>query len=228
LIYFKYGGEMIIYKATNLINGKVYIGQTIQTLKKRRWKHLSASRNKKFTWHFYKSIRKYGENNFKWEIIDRANNIDDLNKKEEYWIKYYNSIDEDYGYNKTYGGNNKRMLKSVKDKISKSNIGKIRTKEHCKNISKNKKGLKMSENQKKKISNTLKGRKFSKEHIRKKIMAQTGEKNPCAKLTKKDIVKIKTMINSNIPDPQIAKYFNCTYKNIWLIRHEKTWRHIKI
>jgi group I intron endonuclease len=89
----------IVYKATCIINNKVYIGQTIKTLNERKKGHMYAS-HKKSHYKFHRALRKYKSENFKWEIIDTANNYEDLNKKEEYYIKYYNSVDS--GYNTFY------------------------------------------------------------------------------------------------------------------------------
>lgn len=89
---------MYIYKRTNLINGKVYIGQTIQEPKK-RWNVEDQSNQE-----IGKAVRKYGKENFKNEIIDIAKDRNELNQKERYWIKYYDSNNSDKGYNKTQGG----------------------------------------------------------------------------------------------------------------------------
>lgn len=101
---------MIIYKITNKINNKVYIGLTTQTVEKRWEQHLQAAFNENHPDSqtvFKKAIRKYGSNNFIVEVIDEANNLEDLKKLEQYWIKYYNSYigwDNCQGYNSTYGG----------------------------------------------------------------------------------------------------------------------------
>jgi len=93
---------MIIYKVTNLINNKVYIGQTTRSLNERKRQHLYSSKNE-VGFKIHKVIAKYGKNNFKWEKIDIAVNKDELNKKEIYWIEYYDSYKN--GYNSTFGGN---------------------------------------------------------------------------------------------------------------------------
>ena len=69
---------MIIYKVTNKVNGKIYIGQTVRTLEQRKWQHLDAAKNGCKT-HFYNAIRKYGEDNFVFEIIDEASSLEELN-----------------------------------------------------------------------------------------------------------------------------------------------------
>lgn len=94
----------IIYKATNMIDGKVYIGLTTKTLELRKSQHLLATKYEESkSKYFYSAINKHKQENFSWEIIDKSDNIDELNKKEVYWIKYYNSYGEG-GYNLTRGG----------------------------------------------------------------------------------------------------------------------------
>lgn len=88
----------IIYKITNLINGKIYIGQTTKNIKTRFQQHIS-----KLTTAISKAIKKHGKENFNIEIIDSANDINDLNFKERYWIKLLNSK-LPIGYNADSGG----------------------------------------------------------------------------------------------------------------------------
>lgn len=90
---------MVIYKVTNLVNGKIYIGQTIDRNPIRRWwKHCNDYKTL-----FDKVIKKYGKDNFKFEVIDSAENQDELNDKERYWISFYDCIAPN-GYNLTSGG----------------------------------------------------------------------------------------------------------------------------
>lgn len=92
---------MIIYKVTNIINNKVYIGQTIGTLDVRKRKHLSdCKKNTKNK--FHRALVKYGSDNFFWEQIDIASDLQELNTKEIQWIENYNSYKK--GYNSTLGG----------------------------------------------------------------------------------------------------------------------------
>lgn len=92
----------IIYKVTNQENGKIYIGQTIQTLNERKNKHYYKARQEEYTTHFINALRKYPEDVFIWEIIDEAETQEALDEKEKYWIVYYNSVEE--GYNTKDGG----------------------------------------------------------------------------------------------------------------------------
>lgn len=89
-----------IYKITNLTNNHCYIGQSRNILK--RWyDHKIASQNKNdkgYDYPLYRAFRKYGIENFSFEIIEECS-IEELNDKEIYWIKYYNPT-----YNQTIGG----------------------------------------------------------------------------------------------------------------------------
>ena len=98
---------MIIYKSTNKITGKIYIGQTTHTLDKRIKGHIKESKIESNR-PFMLSINKYGEDNFTFETIDSANNLDELNDKEVYWINFYDSVSPN-GYNVTGGGQGKKM-----------------------------------------------------------------------------------------------------------------------
>lgn len=95
---------MLIYKATNLINGKIYIGMTTKTLEHRVKVHKRDSQ--RLNTYFYQAIRKHGFDNFKWKVIDTAETMEELEEKERYYIKLYNCFDnKDVGYNTQSGGN---------------------------------------------------------------------------------------------------------------------------
>src|ERR1035437_8971537 len=94
--YSEYG---IIYKATCIINNKVYIGQTIRSLSERKAEH-----QYKGLFYFHNALKKYGEDNFLWQIIDTANDQIELDRKEITWIQHLNSTNKNFGYNLTLGG----------------------------------------------------------------------------------------------------------------------------
>lgn len=115
---------MIIYKATNLVNNKVYIGQTIHSLTHRRKQHeRSWSYGRDYL--FPRAINKYGTNNFEWEVLYTTNDLKDLNEKECYYINLYDSTNPNKGYNIKAGGNNSSLPDSVKEKISNAQKGEL-------------------------------------------------------------------------------------------------------
>lgn len=95
-----------IYKITNKINGKIYIGQTTKTLEERFQKHCWGTTLKDI-YHFNmaikQAIKKYGKENFTIELIEQVEK-DKLDEREVYWISFYNSYQK--GYNCTLGGQN--------------------------------------------------------------------------------------------------------------------------
>ena len=91
-----------IYKITNNVNGKVYIGQTIQTVKERFYQHCATKcSDSVLNMAIHRAIKKYGKSNFIIEVIEEVDK-DSLNDREKFWIEYYNSYNN--GYNSTRGG----------------------------------------------------------------------------------------------------------------------------
>lgn len=88
-----------IYKITNLINGKCYIGQTTNS-KRRFTEHKAKGYGSEKNKVLYYAFDKYGIENFSFEIIESQ--IENYNERERYWIRYYDSFEN--GYNQTEGG----------------------------------------------------------------------------------------------------------------------------
>lgn len=113
--------EKYIYKITNLINGKVYIGQSGNP--QQRWKEhcrlgtLTYINNKNRHSHLYLAMKKDGIENFNFEIIEEL--TEEYNEKEKYWIQYYNSfLDKSKGYNLTPGGEEPPILRGEDSRLS--------------------------------------------------------------------------------------------------------------
>lgn len=86
-----------IYKITNKLNRKVYIGQSVDI--SARWaKHRSCSQEKNPTIRLYQAMQEDGFDNFSFEIIELCPK-EELNEKEWYYIQQYNALDENFGYN---------------------------------------------------------------------------------------------------------------------------------
>lgn len=94
---------MYVYKITNKINNKIYISIATKNINFRFKQHvLSSKRGNKTNLHL--AIKEFGENNFIVELLEKCNSIKELENKEKYWIKYYNSNNYNIGYNMTEGG----------------------------------------------------------------------------------------------------------------------------
>lgn len=105
---------MIIYKITNKINGKLYIGQTIKSMNNRIQGHYKNYKKNVHT-KLYDAMRKYGWENFEFSPICTCSNIQTLNELEKYFIEYYGTIND--GYNTLPGGiSNPMHNEDVKNK----------------------------------------------------------------------------------------------------------------
>lgn len=120
---------MIIYKATNKINGKCYIGQTVKTLNKRIPSHKCDALTRNSSYGFHRALRKYGFDSFTWEILCECETKGEMNEMEYHYIKQYRSHGSENGYNMTWGGDggpimygedNPAKRPEVRKKISKA------------------------------------------------------------------------------------------------------------
>lgn len=90
-----------IYKITNMVTNKNYIGKTKKTISARFKEHKKAAKDNKKNYHLYNSMNKYGLDCFFIELIEECSD-NKLNERESYWIDYYNTYYN--GYNETFGG----------------------------------------------------------------------------------------------------------------------------
>lgn len=119
--------KYVVYKFTNLVNNKVYIGIT-NWVNKRIGDHIRYSKNtnNKCRMYLHKAISKYGFDKFTFEIIEIVSTREELNQREIYWINYFNSTNNSIGYNLTKGGNtNYPSEETVKKKILSSKKVKV-------------------------------------------------------------------------------------------------------
>lgn len=154
-----------IYKISNNINGKCYIGQSWNIEK--RWKHY-ISINCKNQRKLHHALKKYGVKNFTFEILEIFdNNIsqDILNEREIHYIDCFNSIKE--GYNLTEGGSNGKLSEETKKLISEKHKGKTLSEEHIEKLKESHRGIIPSKETLKKRSDAIKGIPLSEEHKKK-------------------------------------------------------------
>jgi len=110
----------IIYKITNKVDGKTYIGQTMGVLRRRWQKHC---RKNSRCHYLYNAIQKYGEDGFDKIIVDTAETKEELNEKENHYIQLFNSLAPN-GYNLKTTGNQGIYSEESRKKMSKSATGK--------------------------------------------------------------------------------------------------------
>ena len=209
---------MIIYKITNIINNKIYIGQTILSIKRRWIKHCQKNQ----CVNLYRAICKYGRDSFKIEQIDSASNQEELNVKEEYWIRFYDSMNPKKGYNLKSGGSRGKASDETKKKLRESHLGIKLSEEHKLKISKGNLGKKMS---KESIEKTRLKNKGKIRTIEQKL-AISGENNYNSKLTKEKVIEIRELYKSGVKIKELCEIYKVTRGCINGVILNKNWKHI--
>ena len=207
---------MYIYKITNLINEKIYIGKRV------RHKDINSYYGSGLI--IKQAIKKYGKNNFKKEIIEYCNNKKKLNEREIYWIAKLKPK-----YNITKGGNggdtlsNHPNLDQLRSKFGHNKLlGRHLSEETKRKMSESSKGKKVSEETKRKISKANKGRisptkgyKWTEEQKNKIKGKNILENHYNSKLTNKERLKIKKLYDTgNYTYKELANIYNVYYKTI--------------
>lgn len=114
-----------IYKITNIVNDKVYIGQSIDIERRMKSHFNSLRKNKHYNSYLQNSFNIHSEENFIFEIIELDIPKEELTMRENYWINHYKSNDSKFGYNSLAPSETDRQLpsKETKQKISQSMVG---------------------------------------------------------------------------------------------------------
>lgn len=190
---------MVIYKTTNLINGKIYIGQDSKNNSNYYGSGLLLS----------KALKKYGKENFIKEILQICENKEELNQFEKNWIKYYNSTNKDIGYNMSEGGTGGKLveIEGKKGKTYEEYYGVERAKEIKQKSSITRKGKTKtfinitSEEVGKKISETLKSKNLTRTAIQKQKISESLKKHfktEIGEKQKQNLKELKTGKKQNI------------------------------
>ena len=194
---------MIIYKVTNKINGKVYIGKITKGLDERKKAHIEQSKNKRS--YFYNAIRRYGIDSFFWEVLIECNNQKSLNEHEKFFIAVYRANGN--VYNLTDGGEGVPGYKHTDQ-----------TKKLIGNKSKKMWGnedFKKTRSLMYKGNDFFKGRKHSEETKRNFSLARKGKPNNRG-YSRKDIddKKIREYLKQGFSYRKIAEIFNTRHETI--------------
>lgn len=183
---------MIIYRITNQINTKSYIGQTKYSLEKRWTQHKSAAKSGSEL-HFSKAIRKYPLETWNLEILETIDDPNILSEREIYWIGVYNTFND--GYNSTSGGECGSLSEEGKLKISIANSGE---KNGMYGKTSPKKGTKLSTETIEKMKKSLKGRKVWNKGIPNPLKSkQMKEDNPSKNIDVAKKISVSKM--GNVP-----------------------------
>lgn len=111
---------MVIYKIKNLINGSVYIGQTIRPLSIRWARHIADARDNKNP--IARAIRKYGKEAFQVTVVIKCNTKEELNVREKMCIALFRSQTKHGNYNVLAGGEKRDFDQATLKRISEANI----------------------------------------------------------------------------------------------------------
>lgn len=222
-----------IYKITNNINGKIYVGQS-NNIQRRFLEHKNRGATSRIPVDI--AIQKYGKENFSFEVIEECT-IEQLNQKEMYWISYFNSVENGYncsvgGDQQSIGSNNGRAIltedevkiirtaynnherrkdvyEQFKDKIAFSSFARIWDGTSWTHI--------MPE-----VLTEDNKRYYSKE-------ATNGEKSFNAKLTDKEVINIRERYVSENARAIYKDYENrCSYNTLQQILWGRTYKHLPI
>ncbi|MGM7722533.1 helix-turn-helix domain-containing protein [Metabacillus sp. Hm71] len=244
---------MIIYTATNKVNGKIYVGQTIQVFKNRKKQHRVVAYNpeaKNYNSKFYRAIRKYGWDVFEWKVIDKADTQGELDNKEKYWISHFNCLDDSFGYNQQEGGSGGSPTKEVRIKISKGRGGKpfliyrangVFVKRYDIQLecaielglsAGNLNQMLVGEHHNLNGYFAIYEDEFTEELLIKKIKKansiRKGSDNGFSKLTEENVIAIKEMLVCGISQYIIAKAFNVGQTTISAIARGEIWGYITV
>lgn len=224
---------MVIYLATNKINGKFYVGQTINRITDRISDHKRKALKYGSKSHFHCAIKKYGISGFLWEIIDTAKTRDELNEKEKYWVDFYGSINRSLGYNLKEGGGQCIFTDEVKKKIGKAGIGRKPSKKQLQAARERMLGdgnhfygKKHSEETKKRISESRKGKGLGQTELQKIKCPHRGSDNGRSSIDEGIAYQVKSMLKDGYRNCDIQKILNVSKSTLQGIKHGVTWRHV--
>ncbi len=218
----KYRKQFGIYQIRNIVNEKVYIGQTKQPFNKRYlhhvWKLKKGTHNNP---HLQRAFDLYSENSFVFEVVEVVDDVDLLDEKEVAYIK--KARQKGLCYNLSDGGQGMHgipMPSHVKELLVFLNK-RLNTGKHA------------SAETKKRMSESRKGTKRTKETVLKMVQTKenrilSGNTTKCCKLTVEEVKQIKQMLMNGIPYSEIANQFAVSFSNINAIRSNRSWRYVQV
>lgn len=217
------GKDFVIYKIQNKLDGKVYIGQTINGINSRMRSHLN-SKNKNG---IDGALKKYGIDSFEITIVAKASSIYELNELEIKFIEDENCLAPN-GYNLHTGGKNHTCSEITRERLRKSATGRVVSEETKAKMVKAGKAKVFTEEHRKNISISTSGK--PKEYMKYAPQNQkgfhSGENHPRAKLTNQQVIDIKKYIKEGYRNKDIGEMFGTTGRHIALIKIGKAYKDV--
>jgi group I intron endonuclease len=223
-----------VYKITNLINKKIYIGMT-KNIETRWLTHKTRSKTRKTL--LYCAMNHYGLENFKIDVLETCATELEAKNAEIRLIASLGTQNSSTGYNMTAGGDGVcNPSDEIRSKMSISRTGKKASLETKQKMSNKRKGCIFSNTHRENLSKAGKlryeyGHKVEfKESTRQKLSEKSkGSRNPSAKLTEKEVLEIKRLLKSKLyTHYQIADMFKISRSTVGFIKNERLWAHVKL
>ena len=224
-----YKNKYYIYKIYNDINDKIYIGRSTKPDYRMR-SHLNNSlepENSSKSQKIHFAIKELGEQHFTFEVFEECESYGEACEREIFWIKFYNSDKDEFGYNERFGQSDGEPLSTEQIKILSLRMTGEKNPMY---------GKTHSEKIRKQLSIQFSGEKnpfYGKTHSEetKKIIGASskdrsaGENNPHAKLTLESVLEIRNLWQSGyFTKAALAKKYNVTPVTIGNIISGKTWK----
>lgn len=211
-----------IYQIRNLINGRVYIGQTRQRFEKRYlhhyWKLKRGTHDNPW---LQRAFNKYGETQFVFEVLEIIEDGDLINEREFILIQSAKQLNT--CYNMIDGGGGRGGIPMSEE--TKRRLGELNRVLNT--------GKRASEETKRKMSESRRGKHRKPEDIQKAVNTRqnrilSGTQNGTTKLTSDQAKQIKQMLMCGVPYDVISQKFNISKYNINAIRSNRSWRFVYV
>lgn len=214
-----------VYQIVNLINKKRYVGSSVNLATRKSEHFTKLKKNKHHNIYLQRSYKKYGKDNFEFQVLEYVEDKDKLTEREQYYI---DTLKPEYNIRQIAESNlglkmsketRKIMSEKGKQRKGKNNgmYGKKHSEETKEKMSKSQRGKKRSvprsEEHRKHLSESQKGK-----HI--------GEKSGLSKLKENEVIEIKLLLQQGTNGTEIARKYNVQKSTISAIKTGRNWEHV--